>query len=210
MAVAAVMAAVAVLAAGCQPEPVSPGGSGIPGAAGPGGVPPDSAEPATAPPGAGEPAVEEPGTGVPGADLPVSGTPGVDPAPPSEQPPSPPPGGPRSIAVAQVRGGPPGAGEPVTIDDAPVVAAIDDRGRLALTLWGSSSCPTVPTAFEVIGRHEVAVTLSDDYPGMCTADYGPTTSFVALDPAAVDVTSDLLVRLSGVDGLPPTVTARPL
>jgi len=226
LAVAAVLALFAVLAVGCEPEEGIAVGAGAPA--------PDGAAGSARVPGAGQPVDEAPATDGP-ADGPADGPMDVPPVPPSVDlppepspaggpavdvppvdgppaggPPSAQPGGPRSIAVEQVRGGPRGEFDPVDIDQAPVLAAIDTRGRLALTLWGSSSCPTVPVAIEFLGRHEVRVTLSDDYLGMCTADYGPTTSFVALDPAVVDVTADLLVRLSGVEGLPPTVTARPL
>lgn len=71
------------------------------------------------------------------------------------------------------------------------VAFIDQDGQLSLTLWGSSSCPPVVTAVEVVNAHAIRAIVRGTEDRTCTADYGPTTSVLRLD--RVDVTSDLRV-----------------
>jgi len=65
------------------------------------------------------------------------------------------------------------------------VAAILGPGRLALVTWGSSSCPWTPARMRATGPDVLRVTL--DLPGskrrVCTADLGPTTIRLGVDPA---------------------------
>jgi hypothetical protein len=89
-----------------------------------------------------------------------------------------------------------------------VIAVLEPGDQLALTTWGSGSCPTVPVALAVVNRHEVRVTLSNAYSGNCTTDYSANTSVLQLDPARVDTATDLRVTLDGIAGLP-AVTAHP-
>jgi hypothetical protein len=65
------------------------------------------------------------------------------------------------------------------------VATIVGRGRLALTTWGSSSCPTTPVRAEAAGPDALRVVLGlAARPGEpCTADLGPTTARLGVDPA---------------------------
>jgi hypothetical protein len=65
------------------------------------------------------------------------------------------------------------------------VAAIVGPGRVALATWGSSSCPYTPVRMKASGADGLRVVL--DVPRgehvMCTADLGPTTVRLGLDPA---------------------------
>jgi hypothetical protein len=74
------------------------------------------------------------------------------------------------------------------------VAAILGPGRLALVTWGSSSCPWTPKRMQATGPDALRVAL--DLPGskrmVCTADLGPTTVRLGVDPA---MTRDGAVRL---------------
>ena len=82
-----------------------------------------------------------------------------------------------------------GPGLPAELRDArrqaKPVAAILGPGRLALVTWGSSSCPWTPTRMEATGPGALRVVL--DLPGskrmVCTADLGPTTVRLGVDPA---------------------------
>lgn len=68
------------------------------------------------------------------------------------------------------------------------VAAIIGPGRVALATWGSSSCPNLPVRMEAKGPGMLRVLL--DVRGskrtVCTADLGPTTVRLGLDPAMTD------------------------
>lgn len=77
------------------------------------------------------------------------------------------------------------------------VAAILGPGRLALAAWGSSSCPLTPVRMETHGPDALRVVL--DLPGsrhhVCTADLGPTTIRLGVDPAMTrDGTVELVVE----------------
>jgi hypothetical protein len=65
------------------------------------------------------------------------------------------------------------------------VAAILGPGRLALVTWGSSSCPWTPKHVQATGPDALRVRLH--LPGskrmVCTADLGPTTVRLGVDPA---------------------------
>jgi hypothetical protein len=119
------------------------------------------------------------------------------------------PGEPKTVAVTTYHGLPSGMQPPTppTMPDA--VAVLQPGDRLALTFWGSGSCPTLPVAVDVVSRHEVHVTVADPHSGACTADYGPTTSVVQLDGTRVDTTTDLVVSLSGRPGPGSTLIAHP-
>ena len=65
------------------------------------------------------------------------------------------------------------------------VAAILGPGRLALVTWGSSSSPWTPKRMQATGPDALRVVL--DLPVskhmVCTADLGPTTVRLGVDPA---------------------------
>jgi len=92
------------------------------------------------------------------------------------------------------------------------VAAILGPGEVALVTWGSSSCPYTPVRLRVTGSDSLRVAL--DLPGsrrtVCTADLGPSTIRLGLDPAMtsdgnVSLVLDFRHRRGDV-----RVTARPL
>lgn len=74
------------------------------------------------------------------------------------------------------------------------VAVILGPGRVALATWGSSSCPYTPVRLRATSSDGLRVVL--DLPGskhtVCTADLGPSTIRLGLDPA---FTSDGSVTL---------------
>ncbi len=118
----------------------------------------------------------------------------------------------KSIAIETYRGLPPGqhlAGLP---DGQTVLAVRQGDNRLALTFWGSGSCPLVPVNLGVVNRKELRVTVGGALAGtghrICTADLGPTTSVVQLDPTTVSP-GTLTIDLTGVPDLPDRVESRP-
>jgi hypothetical protein len=115
--------------------------------------------------------------------------------------------GPHSIADSTYRGLPPGR---AAVTAVPVEGALATatKGRLALTFWGSSDCPTVPTRLRVLNSSTVSVTVSRNYHHDCDADLGPTTSEIEVDTHRVVLDSHLAVRLTGA-GFPPGQVIRP-
>jgi hypothetical protein len=92
------------------------------------------------------------------------------------------------------------------------VAAILGPGRVALATWGSSSCPYLPVRMSATGPDGLRVVL--DLPGskrtVCTADLGPTTVRLGLDPALTrDGTVTLVLEFRHQRG-DTRVVARPL
>jgi hypothetical protein len=99
------------------------------------------------------------------------------------------PDDPKSIAVKQYRGS-----VSEHLGDTPqLIVFLRPDGRLTLTMWGSGSCPTVPTDLKVLDRHHVQVTVSNQYKRMCTMDYAPSTSEIALPKRRVDTAHPLTV-----------------
>lgn len=96
---------------------------------------------------------------------------------------------PESIAVRVLYGPPPG-GE---------LAQWGERGKtVLLTTYGSSSCPTVPTAIKADEQKGlITVTVSDDWDGACTADDSPYTTEIRV-PEEMDLSR--AVHLIVVDG----------
>ncbi len=78
----------------------------------------------------------------------------------------------------------------------PPVAWADGGRRLAVTTYGSSSCPTGPERVEVVGAQEVRVEIEPLFPGRdpCTADMAPRTTEVEL-PEGVSAAEPLTVLL---------------
>lgn len=78
---------------------------------------------------------------------------------------------PGSIAEKSYRGLPEQAA--VEALEQPLVTPLGGS-RFALTLWGSSSCPRIPTAIATDGA-EVLVQLAESGGEVCTADMAPMT-----------------------------------
>lgn len=108
-----------------------------------------------------------------------------------------------SGCAASAGDSPPEASAPAApADDLELEAAWLDNGRMvALVTWGSSSCVPVVEKVTETGQ-TVRVTLdAGDPTQVCTADYAPRASLVAL-PAGVDPTQnvELLVTLGDASG----------
>lgn len=122
------------------------------------------------------------------------------------------PSAPKSIAIGTSPGwlsGPdcPQAHSPTA---ATVCVALKPGGRLAIMLWGSSSCPTVPTWMKVLSPVRIRVVTSDDYGHTaCTSDLRSSTYVIKLDTRKVDVTQPLVVEVRLPLGRERTVIAAP-
>ena len=78
---------------------------------------------------------------------------------------------------------------------------LQQGGQLAITTWGSSSCPTVGTDIKVVekaGEGNTVEIVTKDYPEdqACTADFVPYTT-VFWTPLDVTTTEPLTVRIEG-------------
>ena len=100
---------------------------------------------------------------------------------------------PHSVGYLSFKGLLPGA-----VSGSPFDVAIEASGAvMAVTVYGSGSCPGVPVAVHVFGPHLITVRMSADYRGGCTDDLGPTTTLVNL-ATAVTVDDALRVQYSGL------------
>lgn len=86
---------------------------------------------------------------------------------------------------------PPGLGTPLA-------GWVDRPRRFGVTLWGSSSCPAVPTRMEAEARDRVSITFEPAGQQACTADLAPT-SYEFTVPAEAD-TVPLTVVLTDAQG----------
>jgi hypothetical protein len=91
-----------------------------------------------------------------------------------------------------------------TGSDQPVAAAAwTTSGELAITTWGSGSCPYLVESLEVAGPQQLHAVIEPIPDRPCTMDLGPMTSIVRL-PAGVN--PDQPIRLDVRDAellLPP-------
>lgn len=87
---------------------------------------------------------------------------------------------------------------PEPTGDEPVVQYLNDGGRLAITIWGSSTCPVVPTELRVTAEagegNAVEAVLPEPEDGPCTMDFTPHTT-VFSTPADVTTTEPLEVTV---------------
>ena len=100
---------------------------------------------------------------------------------------------PHSVGYSSFQGLLPGAVTGADFDAAVAPA----EGVLAVTAYGSGSCPTVPVKVRVSSPHVIKVEMNGDYKGACTADLGPTTTLIKLDRSSLNFDSDLRVQYSG-------------
>ena len=90
-----------------------------------------------------------------------------------------------------------------------VSAAWIDPSTIAVTTWGSSSCPTRPVKIERTTESEVEVRVQrTDDGGDCDADIAPTTNEVDL-PSGVSTAAPLDVVVHVGEGPIPRLTLRP-
>jgi len=73
--------------------------------------------------------------------------------------------------------------------------------RIALTFWGSGSCPAVPTGANWTGSTTLDVTVSS-HGGACTSDEAATTSVLSVAPKRLPSASITLHFLGGVSQVP--------
>ena len=82
--------------------------------------------------------------------------------------------------------------------DEPYVQYLEDGGRLAITIWGSSTCPIVLTDLRVTAEagegNAVEAVLPEPEDGPCTMDFVPHTT-VFSTPADVTTTEPLEVTI---------------
>jgi hypothetical protein len=108
---------------------------------------------------------------------------------------------PATIAVFHYRGLPEGISAPLPIPANPPDQAEWTDGQIAIVAWGSSGCPSLPTAMTVTSVDSVVIAMmmvADAPAGQaCPADLSPTTSLVLI-PGTVDAA--LPVKLTIVDG----------
>jgi hypothetical protein len=84
---------------------------------------------------------------------------------------------PKSVAIT----GSPGIGYGIRTKGEPAAAWVRRWNTIAVTVFGSSSCPPVPTHVRVdADQGLITVTISDNYKGPCTADLAPYTSVIEL------------------------------
>ena len=87
------------------------------------------------------------------------------------------------LVIEQYGGAPPGVagGDDSTdlLPNEPTAVVLMDEGTIHVTTMGSSSCPAVPIDVSVVDG-VVVVTVDIESDGPCTADYGPTTSVIAV------------------------------
>lgn len=97
-----------------------------------------------------------------------------------------------SVARETYRGLPSGVeiGEGDALSTDPVLTWLEDGDALAITTWGSSSCPPVAVEIES-DRHSITVVFEDSDDDMCTTDLAATShefdvpGSVADDPTVV-------------------------
>jgi hypothetical protein len=111
-----------------------------------------------------------------------------------------------SIAERSYPGLPDGAAPPIIVPPEPGAMGLPDPdfgprvqwttepGLLAISLWGSSSCPTEPTGLHELRRDRVEITLDrrDSPFGVCTADLAVVTHEVRV-PGAESLNGELTV-----------------
>jgi hypothetical protein len=113
---------------------------------------------------------------------------------------------PPSIAATSYPGVPSGAPDESVRRGATLAVWTD--GQLALTTWGSGSCPAVPVALTALDASTVEITVSADYGASpCTADLSPTTSVIDL-PDTLTGPGPLTVKVLA-DGAAPIILQVP-
>lgn len=80
---------------------------------------------------------------------------------------------------------------------------VEPDETFAIVTWGSSSCPSIPTALTVEARDRIAVTFSPSPNDPCTANMAPTTHEFTLPD---DVTASPVIIDVSYDGRPETDT----
>ena len=99
------------------------------------------------------------------------------------------PGASPDPSTTAVPGPPPGLGTPLA-------AWLEKPRRFGVTLWGSSSCPAVPTRMEATARDRVSISFEQAGEKACTADLAPMTYEFKV-PAGADAVPLTLILVDG-------------
>lgn len=82
-------------------------------------------------------------------------------------------------------------------------AAWTTGGELAITTWGSGSCPYLVESLDVVGPQQLRAVIEPSPDGPCTTDFGPTTSVVRL-PAGINASQPIQLEVRAAElQLPP-------
>jgi hypothetical protein len=102
---------------------------------------------------------------------------------------------PKSVAVP----GSPGIGHGIKTKGEPAATWVRRWNTIAITVFGSSSCPPVPTRVQADAHQGlITVTISENYKGPCTADLAPYTSVIELHQEMnARHRTELLIRQAG-------------
>jgi hypothetical protein len=105
----------------------------------------------------------------------------------------------------RISGLPPAPGPAVSGPSSPPIAWVDDGALLAITTWGSSSAPSVPTTFEVEGEHlTLGLEVRKPGGGAVSADLSAYVTVIETPPG-LDPRMHTVVHLGGrAFDLPPT------
>lgn len=98
------------------------------------------------------------------------------------------------------------AGLPESVDETdvgasgePVATWIEDDETFAVTMWGSSSCPAVPSSIDTTDSGAVEITFVTDSSGPCTADLAPTTHEFGVPDDAAASPLEVTIGWEGAD-----------
>jgi hypothetical protein len=114
---------------------------------------------------------------------------------------------PHSIAVETYRGYPK-ADPPMKAGIREPTAVRIGSTRIALTFFGSGSCPPVPTSEKWISSTTLEVNVDDSYPGACTSDEAATTSVISVLPRHLPAGSFVIRFTGGASQVPPSSSVR--
>ncbi|QDY90149.1 hypothetical protein E7Y32_07955 [Arthrobacter sp. UKPF54-2] len=87
------------------------------------------------------------------------------------------------LSTSAAAPGAPSAAPPQTLGQ-PVVAWVDRPRRFGITLWGSSSCPAIPSRIEAAAPDRVSIRIEPSAGNPCTADLAPTSHEFGIPPGA--------------------------
>jgi hypothetical protein len=88
-------------------------------------------------------------------------------------------------------------------DDSPFAVWSVGRRELSIVVWGSTTCPDIPTRAVATSSTRIAVTYASGSSAPCTSDASPTTTTFAT-PAGIDTARPVTIDLRGY-GTPVTL-----
>lgn len=107
---------------------------------------------------------------------------------------------PDSVAESSYAGLPESMDETdIGVSGEPVATWIEEDETFAVTMWGSSSCPAVPSSIETTDAGGVEIEFVTDSSGPCTADLAPTTHEFAVPDDAATSPLEVTMLWEGAD-----------